>query len=310
MRATVRPYRNETDYGRIRAFLHDVFLANGRLDCSWPAARLDYWRWHVTDVVAGAAPFETVIFIWEASDGQIAAVLNPEGPAEAHLQVHPWFKTPYLEEEMIAVAEERLAAIGADGIRRLWIWAQASDGVRHEILRRRQFEQQGAPAHQHRHPLDAPIPDVPIAPVFTVRPLGGADEHQARCWASWRAFHPDAPDEDYQGSEWYVPNIQRQPLYRRDLDIVAAAPDGAHAAFTTVWFDDATRSAYFEPVGTAPEYQRRGLGGAVLAEGLRRLRRMGAVSATVDGYTIPANALYRSAGFTEYDRYESWFREW
>jgi len=42
-------------------------------------------------------------------------------------------------------------------------------------------------------------------------------------------------------------------------------------AFCTIWFDDVTRSAYFEPVATVPAHQRRGLGKAVITEGLRRL---------------------------------------
>ena len=39
----------------------------------------------------------------------------------------------------------------------------------------------------------------------------------------------------------------------------------------TIWFDDVTRSAYFKPVATVPKHQRRGLGRALLTEGLRRL---------------------------------------
>ncbi len=71
----------------------------------------------------------------------------------------------------------------------------------------------------------------------------------------------------------------------------AVAPNGEYAAFCTIWFDDVTRSAYFEPVGTAPQHQRRGLGKAVMCEGLRRLKRMGATLALVGSYMPPAHAL-------------------
>ncbi len=43
-------------------------------------------------------------------------------------------------------------------------------------------------------------------------------------------------------------------ITRRDLDLVAIAPDGAVAAFCTIWFDDVTRSAYYEPVATVPTH--------------------------------------------------------
>ena len=91
-----------------------------------------------------------------------------------------------------------------------------------------------------------------------------------RSWLSWKAFHSDEPDERYEGWEWYR-NVQRFPLYRRDLDLVAVAPDGELAAFCTVWFDDVTRTGSFELVGAHPAHQRRGLGRAVMYEGLRRL---------------------------------------
>ena len=100
--------------------------------------------------------------------------------------------------------------------------------------------------------------------------------------------------------------MQRAPLYRRDLDVVAVAPGGEVAAFGTVWFDDVLRTAAFEPVGTAPEHQRRGLGRAVMAEGLRRARRLGATMAYVSSYSPAAHALYAAAGFTQYALLERW----
>ena len=86
------------------------------------------------------------------------------------------------------------------------------------------------------------------------------------------------------------------------------APDGAVAAFCTVWFDDVSRSGVFEPVGTDPAHQRRGLGKAVMAEGLRRLQRLGATLATVGSYGEPAHTLYASMGFREFDLQWPWVK--
>ena len=142
-----------------------------------------------------------------------------------------------------------------------------------------------------------------------VRALGDESELPARSWLSWKVFHPDELDEKYQGWEWYR-NVQRVPIYRRDLDIVAVAADGELAAFCTVWFDDITRTAVFEPVGTHPNHQKRGLGKAVMNEGLRRAQRLGATLATVSSYSTGAHALYESMGFTEVDLLEPWIKEW
>ena len=90
---------------------------------------------------------------------------------------------------------------------------------------------------------------------------------------------------------------------------MAVAPNGGFASFCTLWFDDVTRSAYVEPVGTAPEHRRRGLGKAVICEGLRRIERLGATMAFVGSYEEPAHTLYASLGFTRYDLSEPWKKE-
>ena len=307
MRLTMRMFRDEDDYWRIREFLRRVFLLNDRQELSWQAVRFDYWRWHGIENL-GQGRLEEDVFIWETEDGRIAAVLNPEGRGDAFLQVHPGLRTPELDEEMMGVAEERLAAPTLDGQRRMRVWANEHDALRQAILARRGYTKGAWPEYQRRRSLDKPIPEAKPAPGYTVRALGDVDELPARSWVSWRAFHPDEPDEGYEGWEWYR-NIQRIPLYRRDLDIVAVAPSGVFAAFCTVWYDDVTRTGYFEPVGTAPEHQRRGLGKAVMCEALRRLKRVGGMMATVGGYTTVANALYASVISAEYVLFEPWLKE-
>jgi mycothiol synthase len=304
----VRPYRTEDDYWRIRAFLREVFLRNGRRELSWHVARLDYWRWHVGLNCQERDSIADVTFLWEAEDGRIGAVLNPEDAGDAHLQVHPGARTPDLEEEMLDVAEAHLAA-GRDGKRRLTVWTDGEDAPRKEILARRGYAKGKWVEHQWRRDLDAAIPDVPVPPGYTVRALGGVDELPARSWASWRGFHPDEPDEKYEGWEWYH-NIQRCPLYRRDLDIVAVAPGGEIASICTLWYDDVTRSACVEPVATVPEHQRLGLARANITEGLRRVQRMGATRAFVGGFEPGPNALYASVMSSQHDRSEQWIKEW
>ena len=56
--------------------------------------------------------------------------------------------------------------------------------------------------------------------------------------------------------------------------------------------------------------QRRGLGKAVMFEGLRRLKKRGAKVALVGSYNQPAHALYASAGFKTYCISEPWEKEW
>jgi mycothiol synthase len=311
MKPTFRPYQTEDDFWRMREFLREVLMLNGRLETSWHVARLEYARWH-TCMNCAQVRLEDVTYLWE-NDGQLVAFLMPDGgPGEAHLCVHPQLRTRELEEEMLGVAEERLARVRPDGTRRLYVWAPAADALRQELLVQRGYTKCGDTEHQWHRDLDGPIPEVPVPPAYTLRSLGDGLELLERCYASGLGFHEGdikIAVGNRDDPTWYR-NIQTAPLYRRDLDLVAVAPDGAIASFCTIWFDDVTRSAYFEPVATVPTHQRRGLGKALLTEGLRRLQRMGATRAFVGGFSVAANALYRSVMGDEHELYEPWVREW
>ena len=295
----------------MREFLRQVFLLNDCLERSWHVARLDYARWH-TMLNCAKVRLEDVAFLWEA-EGQLVAILLPDGgPGEAHLGVHPTLRTLELEEEMLSVAEAHLAEVRPDGSRSLCVWVPAVDTLRQELVSRQGYKKGDWPEHQWRRDLDAPIPDVPLAAGYTIRPVGDGLELLERCYASGLGFHEGdikVAVENRDDPTWYR-NIQTAPLYRRDLDLVAVASDGAVVAFCTVWFDDVTRTACFEPVATVPSHQRRGLGKALLTEGLRRLQRMGCTRAFVGGYSPAANALYSSVMGPDHELDEPWVKEW
>jgi GNAT superfamily N-acetyltransferase len=308
MRATLRSYQTENDYWCIREFLRGVSLLNDRHDYSWPLLRWDYWVWHVNMNIFHFN-LEEVVSLWEA-DGQIVAMLNPDANGEAFFQVHPAYHSPGLLCEMLEVAERRLPNKKEGGQRELIAWVNGGDEVHKKILADCGYARSKYSAeNMRRRCFSKPVPHSAPPPGYTVRALGGEDELPARSWLSWKVFHPDEPEGNYQGWEWYK-NVQRVPLYNRDLDIVAVAPDGELAAFCTVWVDDVTCTAVFEPVGTHPAHQKRGLGKAVMAEGLRRAQSLGATLATVSSYGYAAHALYASMGFTEFDLLVPWIKEW
>jgi len=311
MNKTYRPYQTEDDFWRMREFLRRVYLLNGRREHSWHVCRLEYARWHTLINIAGLT-LADVVTLWEG-DGELLAFVMPDGGrGEAHLCVDPTRRSLALEEEMLDVAEEQLAEKQDDGRRQLTVWAPGQDTLRQELLIRRGYSKDDWPEHQWQRDLSRPIPDAPLAAGYTIRALGDGLELLERCYASGLGFHEGdirVAVDNREDPTWYR-NIQTAPLYRRDLDLVAVAPDGAIAAFCTIWFDDVTRSAYFEPVATVPAHQRRGLGKALLTEGLRRLQRMGALVAGVGGYSPAANGLYRSVMGDNCTLYEPWVKIW
>ncbi len=311
MKISFHPYQTEEDFWRMREFLRQVFLLNQRLERCWHVARLDYARWHSCLNCAGVS-LEEVAYLWEAQ-GELIAFLMPDGGrGEAHLCVHPGWQTIELEEEMLNVAEEHLPAIKPDGSRKLFVWAPDADDLRQELLLNHGYQKDDWPEYQWRRDLDVPVPEVQIPSGYNIRPLGDGLELLERCYASGLGFHEGdikVAVENRDDPTWYR-NIQTAPLYRRDLDLVVISPDGSIASFCTIWFDDVTRSAYIEPVATVPAHQRKGLGKAVLTDGLRRLQRIGATRAFVSGFSAAANALYRSVMGEQHELYEVWVKEW
>jgi len=303
----MRPFASERDYWLLRPLLRESYRLNGRLERSWQVYRWDYCHWHVYPTVI-EQPAEDAVLIWESPAGEPIAALLSEAWGDVTPQVHPAWRCEALEREMILAAEEHLSAPRGEG-RALTLWAHADDPLRRGILQERGYEPWPGPEHQRWQdlPVARPAPGPPAG--YALRSLGGPEDLPARVRASWLAFHPGDPYGDDDPS-WYPERIQRAPLYRRDLDLVAVAPDGSLAGFATIWYDDVTRAAAFEPVGVAPEHRRRGLGRALMEEGLRRAQWMGATRAHVASYGAAAHATYASVGFTRYHLCERWQRTW
>ena len=343
-----RRLASDDDVWRVRAFLRATFGADAARSGVWHVARFDYVHWHVCRNVA-EVPLEDVAWCWEM-DGEVAALLIADGgPGDAHLSVAPGRRSEALEASMLDLAEAVLAVSepladgsprpaadggsgpaadarsgrGADGAsgpaadgvaverRRLVVWAGADDRMRTALLEQRGYRRSDVAEWRWRRSLRT-VPGVaPLPPGYRLRPLGDGLDLLERCYASGLAFHDDvrvaAENRDDPG--WYR-NVQRAPLYRRDLDLVAEAPDGAIAGFVTVWFDDATRSAYLEPVGVVPAHRRRGLARALVSGALAAAQRIGATQAFVGGYDDAANALYGSLLGDGVEVVEAWLRRW
>jgi len=294
MALTLYTCNKEDDFWRVRNFLREVFLLNSSLEHSWHVARLDYWRWHYIKTCNIFGSVENGLTIWENANGKIIAALNHLGDSELRLHVHPHFRSAELENEMLAYGEENFFLVTADGRRSILMPIFEDDIQRQEIAQSRGYKKQPGWGHHYRCNLGSPIPDAPIPSGYVIRSMGGAEEYPARSWASWRAFHNDEPDENYDGDYAWYANLQSAPLYRRDLDILAVASDDSMASFCTIFYDDYTRSAVTVLVGTADDHWRRGLGKAVMTDGLRRLKEMGCKHVFSTAHEDPADFLYRS----------------
>ncbi len=307
MKFQTSSFQPDRDYDQLRQFLRDAFFMNNHIEMNWFVQRFDYFYWHIWKNCLEQPPQKCAIIVRDDNANFLGAIFQESFGAVA-LQTHPHRCTKELLAFMVERAEETYFKRSQDGGKKLYIACELQDKLKTEVLLHRGYRIATGEDRCGRIYLPDFEPVVTVPEGFSLRSLGTRDELPARSWVSWRAFHPNEPDEKYEGWEWYL-NIQKAPLYKRDLDIVAVADDGTLAGFVTIWFDDVTRSGYFEPVGVEPIFHRRGIARAMLHEGLRRLKEIEAQWAFLDSNEGPVHTIYDKCGFKETLMYKSWLKE-
>jgi ribosomal protein S18 acetylase RimI-like enzyme len=109
----------------------------------------------------------------------------------------------------------------------------------------------------------------------------------------------------------FLRRLQDAPIYRPELDLVMLAPDGTVAAFCTAWFDARHRIGICEPIGTLAAHRQRGLAKALMYEGFRRLRTLGATTVSLGHSTsnVAGARLYESVGMSVFDQESLWQKD-
>lgn len=184
----------------------------------------------------------------------------------------------------------------ARGAERREVWVLEGDEPRVEELLRRGYARDEGPYFIHLartlEDLSRPKPTAS----YVIRPMTGAIDVPRRVDVQRAAFGAGSTI-----TEQKYARIQRTWPYQPELDLVAETSDGRFGGFCTCWLDGKNRTGEFEPVGTHPEHERRGLATAVCLSGLWALRQAGADTAIVhargdSAYPAPLK-LYTSLGF-------------
>lgn len=96
-----------------------------------------------------------------------------------------------------------------------------------------------------------------------------------------------------------------RPNVDLDIKVAAVAPDGNFAAYCGMWYDPKAGYAVIEPVATDPQYRKMGLGKAVVLEGIKRVRALGARTALVGS----SQQFYYSIGLRPYRTATIWIEK-
>jgi GNAT superfamily N-acetyltransferase len=235
----------------------------------------------------------------ESFESRIVAVTVLNDSPDSYPNIHPNYE--YLASKVILEMEKERAAIppNDDSGSRIVFMVEAEDRRRTELLQSLGYEDLGPYEHNRIRPLNSGIPDYSLPEGYSIRQavlpkefekyrevLGSVFSHCGR-------YMTEASVKKYsEASFWH-----------EDLDLVAVAPDGSFAAFTTVRVDPTSGIAEFEPVGTHPDHRKLGLAKGVILEGLRRLLNHNPTLVCIPGAAANEGAtrLYDSLGFSRVD---------
>lgn len=144
--------------------------------------------------------------------------------------------------------------------------------------------------------LRQPLPDLKLPAGFQARHVLESE------FEEWVSVHCDAFSPSKFSLQHYA-RVRGMAGYRPELDLVISTPTNEFAAFCIVWLSNGV--GYFEPVGTRAAFRRQGLGRVVIVEGFKRLKALGAHTASV--FSFPDNrAFYESCGFTVVNHWQGY----
>src|SRR5215510_10354666 len=235
------------------------------------------------------------IRLWFEEDALIGwALLSPKENAFDVFTL-PSLRGDPREAEMLAWTVDQMAFHEELGN----VWIHDTDQERIGWLERNGFAVTDFRFVYLTRSLVDPIPEPILPEGFHFRTSRG-DEADARLRsvASHAAFKSKKPFDEY----WpRTLRFVQSPVYVTEHEIFVISPEGSVASYCIVWTDSLTRVGHFEPVGTHPDFHRKGLGRALLLESLCRLKAEGMTDADVctshDNHA--AIRLYESVGFRQ-----------
>lgn len=293
-----RPYQRSLDLLSIGQLLRGAYAILPNYN-TYSFARFDIWaqRRISDEVLLNDRAWQTDFRLWETSDGVLAGAVFFESDRDAVLIGHPdW---PELIEPMLDYAEARYVEKGS--AEPLMIEAMESNTARCDLLKSRGYTlYDGHFIHRHK-PLDPNVIEpvnLPAGYTFKLLTRGDLPQYLQAVFAVFGR----------SGTVESDPFLTQAPSYVPELDLMVMSDQNEVAAFCTVWVDPVNHYAEFEPVGTVPSFQKRGLGSALLAYAHNRLRQMGCPLATVQSWSTSqgANKLYQAAGLLPQDNQLNW----
>ena len=228
--------------------------------------------------------------VWQTPQGSIVAFSMVSKGGWCDLVVHPAHKASAFVPEAVAAAEGYVRDHGSC----LRFGRRVFDKEVESVLLEMGFARMNSGYSTLRLTLDGTSEveirndGISIGTAATFPPTPRA--------AAWNEAFPAESRTDTD-----IESLTKAHGYREALDLICSTNTGTVAAFCTVWLDEQNKTGLFEPIGTRPSFQRRGLARSLVRIASSRLFTVGGRDACVRVHSEnqTAKEFYFAVGFRQ-----------
>ena len=252
---------------------------------NWLIGRLDNWRFAAFTVMIRKEPnyYQKNAHLWRKDNNDlIGFFISENGKEYFELQIHPEYR--FLEEEMLKWTIENWSK----GKKQIVTNIYAHSTSKMKLLEKYKFVYQGIVGIDYRYNTNNYTKDVDIENDFHIEAFSESYDYESRIETERLTFARDSLNR-----EWFETKAMA-PGYSSDWDLAVVSSNGQVVAFCVAWLDKENRIAEIDPMGTHPDYRKRGFGKAVLTNCFIRLNHNNIEKAQICGYSEAAKSLYSS----------------
>ena len=254
---------------------------------NWLIGRLDNWRYASFTKIIREKPwfYQENAHLWKDDLGKlIGFFISENGKDDFELQIDPQYRK--IEAEMIGWVLKEWAADKKQLITTVYKY----DDFRQKILKKCGFISSEILAVDFR--LDTQNYDAPVflPNGYAIEPFSKRYDYEDHIETQRLAF---GRRKDQLDREWFETKVLA-PGYDSDWDLMIITPKGKPISFCLAWIDWENKIAEIDPVGTHPDYRRKGFARYLLLNCFFRLNKAGIREAQIIGFSDAAKALYDS----------------
>lgn len=303
MQILSRPFGRVDDFEKVTQFVQAVALASDGATQHIHAGDIA-WRFF------RSAQFDpkTAVQLWEEQENGTVVGLGWYSAAHHGLDMImlPEMRDYGLDKRILRWGDQRFRSIPFKdrGYAQLKVQVLDWDTERSALLSESGFRQDMFHYVWYQYQLDGEVAVPQLPDGYEIRQVTELDV-AARATLHRKAFFTDDVTV-----ESYFQLMETEIYQNCALDFVAVAPNGRLSAFALGWLDTERQIGIFEPVGTHPKRRQMGLAKALLVHVMQQMQAAGmqAVQVYTESPNLPAQKLYRSAGFELLGKQFDWLK--